>query len=155
MHNVHFILYQDTSTVVFSCSADVYAGSVCSDSLVELQRCLPDRKDSDVVYVSSSPGAASQEEGEEFAGLIMSGISSGLIEASQECVDALVPFMCQYLFPLCNTSGDLLLPSQEECLAISTGVCQSPWEIATQVAADQLPVCADLPQVNPVCGFLG
>ena len=121
-------------------------------NLERLQNCLPDRTGSDVVHVSShSPAVGSQEEGEEIAGLIVSGIQSGLVDASQECVDAFVPLMCQYLFPLCNTSGNLLLPSQEECLTISTGVCQVEWGFAAQLFGDQLPVCTDLPQSNELC----
>ena len=148
-----FLYFQSSSKNGTSCSAESYAGSACLASLRELQSCLPDRTTGgEVVYVSAvGPGAGSQEQGEEIAGLILSAVQSGLVEASQECVDAFLPFMCQYLFPLCNTSGDLLLPSQEECLAISTGVCQAEWEMAAQFLGDRLPTCADLPQSNKLC----
>ena len=72
-------------------------------------------------------------------------------DSTQECVDAFLPFMCQYLLPVCDkTSGDLLLPSQEECLTISTGVCRAKWELAAQfidaaVGDYYWPSCDDLP----------
>ena len=66
---------------------------------------------------------------------------------SQECQDAAVPFMCQYVFPLCDpTTGELYLPTQEECLRISQQVCAQAWNLAQQFGyGDQLPDCGKLP----------
>ena len=54
--------------------------------------------------------------------------------ASVSCKQAAVPLLCQFTFPLCdcNTSppGDLYLPSQEECLKVSTEICASEWKLA-------------------------
>ena len=72
---------------------------------------------------------------------------SSELNGSQECQDAAVPFMCQYMFPLCdNDTGELYLPTQEECLRISNQVCSQEWNIAKQFGyGDQLPHCAKLP----------
>ena len=77
---------------------------------------------------------------------MVDGIRAGLIETTPECVDAFLPFMCLYLFPLCNgTSGEAYLPSQEECLVISNDVCPMEWDLASSLAGDKFPVCATLP----------
>ena len=120
-------------------------GETCLSVLQQIQAAvtvmLDDNTNTTTVYIAY--GGMGQTQSEELLKLLMLRLDSN---SNQECVDAFFPFMCQYLFPLCNTSGDLLLPSQEECLAISTGVCQVEWDLLSRVAADYLPICADLPQ---------
>ena len=55
--------------------------------------------------------------------------------------------MCQYAFPICDPkTGDLYLPTQEECLRISQQVCSHEWKLAQQFGyGDQLPECGKLP----------
>ena len=123
-------------------------GETCLSVLQQIQAAVTVMSDDDTntmtVYIAH--GEMGQTQSEELLKLLMSVMLWLDSSSNQECVDAFFPFMCQYLFPLCNTSGDLLLPSQEECLAISTGVCQVEWDLLSRVAADYLPICADLPQ---------
>ena len=47
------------------------------------------------------------------------------------CQEAVLSLLCQFTFPLCSCyDGDLYLPSQEECLRISTDVCATEWSHA-------------------------
>ena len=66
--------------------------------------------------------------------------------ARPTCKDAAVPFMCQYVFPLCDsTTGQLYLPTQQECLQISQQVCSIEWFLAKSLLSDYLPDCEKLP----------
>ena len=144
MHFLGFNLQEAESLqIATECSAEVYGGGACLQSLEELQTCFLGRNNSEV-HISS---AVNQKENEDFAQLMVDGIRAGLIETTPECVDAFLPFMCLYLFPLCNgTSGEAYLPSQEECLVISNEVCPMEWKLASSLAGDKFPVCATLPQ---------
>ena len=139
------------------CTRISYTGEVCLSVLKELQATVTldttDISNATDVYIASG---VDQTHNEQFLNFVVDAIEFGSTFSSQKCVDAFLPFMCQYLFPLCNTSGDLLLPSQEECLAISTGVCQVEWDLLSRVAADYLPICADLPRStdNSITGKL-
>lgn len=67
---------------------------------------------------------------------------------SVECKTAVVPFICQYLFPICNesgnaSSGDLLLPSQEACMNISEHTCGEDFLGAAEIV---LVDCGLLPR---------
>ena len=58
------------------------------------------------------------------------------------CQEAVVSLLCQFTFPLCSCSnGDLYLPSQEECLRISTDVCVTEWSLAIN-DGHMLPNCS-------------
>ena len=122
---------------VEECTPEAYTGEICLSILEQLQAEVLGTNDSDVVYIASG---LDQKHSELFVQVMLYRIQL------QECVEAFMPFMCQYLFPLCNTSGYLLLPSQEECLTISTGVCEKEWELVSLFAADYLPQCTDLTQ---------
>lgn len=67
---------------------------------------------------------------------------------SSKCQAVGIPFLCQYVFPLCDCStGDLYLPSQEFCVKVSTVACEAEWEMLTSLDQydDLLPVCSNLP----------
>lgn len=58
------------------------------------------------------------------------------------CQQAVLSFLCQYTFPLCDCNGgDLYLPSQEECLRISNDVCAVEWSIVMNNGV-MLPNCS-------------
>lgn len=67
-----------------------------------------------------------------------------------QCLQNILPFLCQYSFPLCDpAAGDLLLPSREECRTISLQVCMREWQFAQLIPriAALLPDCSRLPSV--------
>ena len=61
------------------------------------------------VYIASG---VDQTESEQALHLLVDAIEFSSTFSSQsnpqECVDAFLPFMCQYLFPVCNISGDAI-----------------------------------------------
>ncbi len=72
-----------------------------------------------------------------------------------ECVMATVPFLCLYLFGgVCDGNGTHFLPTREECIEISTGVCRTEWELAGN-AMITLPNCAILPRQESITCSMG
>ena len=55
--------------------------------------------------------------------------------------------MCLYLFPLCGTNATAV--SREQCIQISTDVCEEQWQLALGVPTlkDQIPNCGSLPSM--------
>ena len=69
---------------------------------------------------------------------------------SPQCKIAALPFICLYLFPLCDQNQTLHLPSSEQCISISTVSCKSEWTTAKALISN-LPVCQSLPINSPNC----
>ena len=127
------------------CSSNaVYTQDACQDYLLTLQGCLPNRQGSRDVYVS----VTDQVETEGQANLLLNSLNT-IIRPSPECRTAVEPFLCLYLFGLCDSSGMAYGPSFEECVFISTDVCVSEWARANnlliQVGRSPLPECASFP----------
>ena len=115
---------------------------VCYD---ELKSCFPES--SGQLMVSPVEGAEDLEANID--------LFFQVIQASQECQLEARPLMCRYLFPPCDGLGQASLPSSEECLNVTTGVCASEWSRAMEnsLIADQLPQCSNLPPTsNLSCG---
>jgi len=72
-----------------------------------------------------------------------------LLGAGEECVKFFKPFMCLLLFGLCNSSGEVIKPSCEECVAIKSEVCADEAQLAMDNSntTDLFPSCN-----NNVCG---
>ena len=68
---------------------------------------------------------------EEFSALI-----------SKECSIAVIPFICQYVYPPCDDNGNVKFITQEQCINIRDEVCISEWQFA---------VASDLGSLLPVC----
>ena len=118
------------------------------------QSCLPDRLGSSDIYITPRDGV-DQEELEIQAELLLNGLSSPLISASPECVEAVLPFLCLYLFRLCDSNGTLYQPSSGDCVTISTVVCEREWIAATTILGpERLPQCELLPMTSLLCGKL-
>ena len=127
-------------------------GAVCRDVLQSQQSCLPDRLGSSDIHISPRDGE-DQEELEIQAQLLLNGLSSPLISASPECEEAVLPFLCLYLFSLCDSNGTLYQPSSMDCVTISTVVCAREWIIATNfLGQEALPQCELLPAATVECG---
>ena len=123
--------------IVNTCS--VYTQEACQNYLLTFQGCLPDRQSSSYVYIS----AADQEERERQALQILDGLTT--LGATPECRTVAEPFICLYLFGLCDSSGMVYAPSYEDCVLISTDLCASEWAMANRflplLGQPSLPEC--------------
>ena len=132
------------------CSPDVYMRDVCGDALQSQQDCLPDRLGSDDIFISLRSGG-NQEDLEMQARFLLNGLS--FIGVSPECEKAALPFLCLYLFRLCDSNGTLYQPSSMDCVTISTNVCKREWTEATNLLGQEaLPQCESLPVTTLSCG---
>ena len=63
---------------------------------------------------------------------------------TEQCHDAVLPFLCQYIFPPCNvSSGNKNFISQSQCCNIRNVACPREWNLImnTRSAPFQLPNC--------------
>ena len=61
---------------------------------------------------------------------------------SEECSAAVIPFICQYVYPPCDSSGNAQFITQEKCISIRDDVCKTEWRIAMFTEQrNLLPVC--------------
>ena len=123
------------------CSSNVvYTQAACQDYLLTLQGCLPDRQSSSDVYVS----ATDQVETEGQVNILLNSLNT-IVRPSPGCRAAVEPFLCLYLFGLCDSSGVAYEPSFEECVFISTDICASEWaeanNLLTLAGLSPLPEC--------------
>ena len=117
----------------------------CKNTLAQLQKCLPDKEEgSEEVYISS---AVPQTETEDLAVNLINGLS--FLSPSPECLEIAEPFLCLYLFPLCDNTATYH-PTYNECVVLTTDVCQSEWERASLLSND-LPQCSDFEDVPTLC----
>ena len=61
---------------------------------------------------------------------------------SEECSAAIMPFLCQFVYPPCDGNGSRQFITQEQCVNIRDEVCEREWRLA--MITDQrnlLPVC--------------
>ena len=131
------------------CTPETYAGSVCREVLQTQQSCLPDRNATGDIIITVDP-ASSQKDKEEQAKLFIGGLS--FLDPSPDCMEAVVPFLCFYIFPLCDSSGRPYQPSAAECSTLIDGICAREFETAATFAtSDQLPQCQLLPETTLEC----
>ena len=73
-----------------------------------------------------------------FLDLLKSGI------ARKECADVVLPFVCQYVYPPCDSNGNPLLLTEEKCIDIRDNVCDREWRgvMSTELRL-LLPDCED------------
>ena len=122
-------------------------GDVCQSALLARQSCLPDFCNGTEVFI---PSGTNQMELEQQVIDFLSLFN--LLNPSQECTEAFVPFLCFFTFRLCdNSSGDLRLPSSGECEMLTTETCASEFQTAVSLmGSDSLPQCQQLPNLPPV-----
>ncbi len=121
---------------------EVYVGEVCREALQGLQSCLPGDQSSGNVSI---PASGNQDEIEAQARVLVSALP--LLQPTQKCKDAVVPFLCLYLFKLCSddVNGTLRQPSSQQCRDISSDTCASEWKLAVaNLGRDVLPDCNSL-----------
>ena len=87
---------------------------------------------------------ADQEASESTAQLVVDGLP--LLGATETCTSSFVPFMCLYLFPLCDGNGTVTRPSRDQCIEISTVICKDEWQKALAISSvkEKLSKCESL-----------
>ena len=104
-----------------------------------LQHCVPGRCGNTEVFVQKSV-LLTQAEAELTVEKLLSGLL--LLNPSPECSGAVEPFLCIYYFGLCDSSGELYLPSSGECETLTTETCASEFQTAISLLGrESLPQC--------------
>ena len=85
---------------------------------------------------------------EEQAQLFINGLPN-FLTVSPDCDAAIDQFLCFYIFGLCDSSGELYLPSSGKCRMVTEEICGPELEQAMMLIAGipdiQLPQCDTLP----------
>ena len=116
---------------------------------MSLQMCF-----SGVPLPLSIPSSIDLEAGESNAKNLVTGLS--FLNPSQQCQEAITPFLCILIFNLCDSSNTLHTILREDCLHIRDTVCVSEWRQARQfLGGGVLPVCEDLPDITEDCLLTG
>ena len=127
---------------------DTYSGDACRSELTSLQTCF-----SGVTFPPPALNILSsidQEIGESDAVVLMNGLT--FLSPSQQCVEAITPFLCLYIFNLCDSNGTLHIITRGDCINVRDDVCTSEWNQAiVTFGSEVLPVCEDLPDLTEVC----
>ena len=130
-------------------TVQIYSGEVCREVLTSLQMCFSD--------VTSPPPALNipsiidQQMGEADVKGLLDGLN--FLNPSQECIDAMVPFLCLSAFRSCDSGNNLHTSKREDCIFIRDDVCASEWnQAALFLGAENLPVCENLPPKTDDCG---
>ena len=134
---------QEDQDIVPTCEqVSVYSGDVCRNELLLLQACLSGVTSPPPAL--NIPSSIDQETGESDAMSLVNGLS--FLNPSQQCQEAIIPFLCISIFNLCDSSNTLHTSLREDCLYIRDDVCVSEWNTAVEfLGAYVLPVCEELP----------
>ena len=129
------------------CFPEKYVGSVCKSALATRQKCISDRCGSTNIFVRT---LASQESLESDVSSLLDRLP--LLSPSPECSEVVGPFLCFYYFGLCDSSGELYLPSSGECETLTTETCAREFEMAvTFLGSANLPQCNTLSPTEINC----
>ena len=89
--------------------------------------------------------AIDQQIGENDALSLVNGLS--FLNPSQQCSETIMPFLCLYIFSLCDSSNTLHTILRQDCLDIRDDVCAREWSQAVAfLGGGVLPVCEDPPR---------
>jgi len=70
---------------------------------------------------------------------------------THECMVAIMPFLCHFLFGLCDIEGETILPTFSTCEEIKLTKCAIEWRITSSLGFE-LPDCQMLPdELNISC----
>ena len=131
------------SDIVSTCAqVTVYSGDICRNELLSLQTCFSGVTSPPPAL--NVPSSIDQETGESDVVRLVNCLS--FLNSSQQCLEAIIPFLCISIFNLCDSSNTLHTALREDCLYIRDDVCVSEWSTAVELlGADVLPVCEELP----------
>lgn len=91
-----------------------------------------------------------QDLGEMDAGSLLNGLS--FLKPTPQCMERVMPFLCLFIFKLCDTSSHLHTALREDCLDLRDDICADEWRQAVAFLGDGvLPVCEDLPDITDDC----
>ena len=122
-----------------------YSGEVCRDELMSLQICFSGVASPPPPL--NIPSSIDQQTEESDAMRLVNSLNP-----SQQCSEAIMPFLCLYTFSLCDSSNTLHTILRQDCLDIRDDVCTREWSQAIAFLGDGvLPVCEDLPDVIENC----
>ena len=127
-----------------TCPTTLTENSVCESSLVDIlssMNCDTDFGRSILI----------QQNDESTASQIVFGLN--FIKPSPECRELVVPFLCLYLFGLCDTSGIFIQPTMGQCEEMRDVVCRTEWATALRFGIN-LPDCGIFPMESPSCPVL-
>ena len=151
---IYYIVYNytqvsDNAESATTCSQmEPYSGEVCRDKLVSLQLCFFDTTASSPAL--NIPTSISQDSSEEMAMLLVNGLT--FFNPSEECLGAILPFLCLTLFPLCDPDNNVHTISREDCLSLRDEICVDIWRMAVQfLGPGVLPICENLPDISNEC----
>ena len=124
------------------CTPKEYTGSVCLSELQQWPHCSKSG-----VFI---PSDIDQETQEREAQQLLTALQ--LLNPSESCMMAFRPFLCLYLFGLCEENGNVVQPSYEDCVVLKDVICAEEIKTATALlGSDQLPDCFNFPQNETLC----
>ncbi len=124
----------------------VYTGAVCREHLQAQQECLTGVGDSDILIPVREP----QQELETQAMQLLAGLQ--LLTPSDNCSEAIVPFICFSIFGFCdNSTRELHLPSLEDCNALMNTCAPEFQRAMPLIATLQVPPCESFPNITLMC----
>ena len=88
-------------------------------------------------------------DGSTSAQILLFGLDR--LGSSEQCREAVIPFMCLHLFGLCDTSGVFFQPTVQQCLDVRDELCSPEWELVASSLDFDLPDCETLPTEQPSC----
>jgi hypothetical protein len=135
----------DAGNVTDDICSNKYTGTHCLSSLEFFAAC--ESPDSEVPSVYVGDTITDQAMAEADIGDLLYALDL-LIQPSDECRDAVVPFLCLYTFGMCGMNNDDYRPSAAECIEIRDSICESEWKKAKGLLEEfnqpPLPDCSTL-----------
>ena len=96
------------------------------------------------------PSNVDQQKAEDSASLLLSGLL--FLSPSQECVAAIKPFMCLYLFGSCDYQNQLRQVSRSDCVELRDELCPDQWKAAIRILGEgTLPDCSIIEEHEIEC----
>ena len=125
-----------------------YSGEVCREVFSSLQTCFSGEMSPPPAL--NIPSLVDQEAGERDAMNLVNGLS--FLNPSPQCREAIIPFLCLYIFTLCDSSNNLHTTLREDCLELRDNICAEEWSQAVGfLGPGVLPLCEDLPDITDEC----
>ena len=125
--------------------ADEPEGGVCLDELTKWQKCFSPK--SDVIYL---PSDTNQEEAETTVYILLK-VGLPQLFSSTQCEAAIKPFLCLYLFGLCDSDNQVRRGTHASCERLRDDVCAREWtEVESRLV---LPNCSDFQQEKKCQGI--